>query len=182
MLVWFFYAAFNIFLILHPTVHFVTDKFSLQLHLSCCLDQRFQKQCLTHSFHSFHSLVSKPCRRCHMNSSQAQTSLVGRGCFRLFSACHCCDIRPLCVYYTSARMQVNVILILKLKIMQMGLIFRLPTVYFMRLQLAKKAIRTWWFEETSYNFPIWLKLVICMLYASILNTYLVFWYFISTHI
>ena len=134
-------AFFIFFLILHPTVHFVTDKFSIQLHLSCCLDQRFQKQCLTHSFHSFHSLVSKPCRRCHMNSSQALTSLVGRGCFRLFSACHCCDIRPLCVYYTSARMQVNVILILKLKIMQMGLIFRLPTMYFMRLQLAKKAIR-----------------------------------------
>ena len=48
MLVWFFDAVFNIFLILHPTVHFVTDKFSIQLHLSCCLDKRFQKQCLTH--------------------------------------------------------------------------------------------------------------------------------------
>ena len=63
------------FLILHPAVHVCDVKPS---------EATTVRHFATNSqFSCTYPRDSKPCRRCHMNSSQALTSLVGRGCCRL---------------------------------------------------------------------------------------------------
>ena len=172
MLVWFFDAAFDIFWILHPTVHFVTDKLSIQLHLSFCLDQRFQKQCLTHFTRFTRSFQAMP----SMSYELVAGADITCGSW-MFLACHCCDIRP----YVFIRLPLGC--------------KSTSSVYL----YLKSCIRVWflgcrrcilwdcsWPRKPHMTFAhvmVWGhllqfpdKIEAGDMYASILGTYLVFWY------
>ena len=182
MLVWFFDAVFNIFLILHPTVHFVTDKFSIQLHLSCCLDKRFQKQCLTHFTHFTRSF----------QSHAADVIWTRR---RRWHHLWVVDVFDCLRLVTAVTFDHYVFTTLPLGCKSMSSVY----LY------LKSCIRVWFLgcrrcilwdcswprkpHMTSAHVMVWGHLLQFPdlieagdMYASILNTYLVFWYFISTHI
>ena len=126
--------------------------------------------------HSMHRDASQ----CHNSESSFDWCMpCHHYCFliKLF-ACRFSILALIYLKRISSMVQISCEVILTLKIIQTGLIFRLSTPCFYEITFGQENLtwhpHTWCFEDTSYNFRIsdWLKMAICML------VYLIhIWYF-----